>query len=735
MHPIARRWPALCAVLFLAAAVLLPAHTARAAAQAIYDDTLATGWSNWSWATVDVANTATTRGSASIKVTYGPFQGLYLHHAGVSTSGFTTLRFWLNGGTSGGQQLKLCASAACATVPSFTVTAKANTWTQVDVPLSALGNPATITDLVWQEAAGTSDQPAFLDDIALVANSDPNAPAITAGGVLPSALPADGSQAVVNARVSDPQGASDIDTVTVDATALGAGTLTLRDDGRSGDGSAGDGVYGSALRVASGTPSGEYMLTATARDKGGQSSTGPLGAFVVLAAPGGKIPSVLPQRLGWGTNEFDANSQNNWQVKSGVPWDYNYRYITYEWYTDASRWGNYVGQVTKNAWANNYVPVISVYMMLGVGSNTGEGGASYATKLQNANIVRDYLAALKQAALDAKGDKPVIFQLEPDFYGFMQQLSNDAAKRPAGVKPNDPTSFTVALNVDGYPNTLAGFGQRMIDVVKQNAPNALVGPHASYWAINGDPNSGTPADTIAAARSTAQFINAMGGDKADLLFVEWSDRDAGSGLRPLWDASNRTLPRFSRVTLWQNALSNAAGKRLALWQVPAGNENQNNTCDHYKDNKSAYAFSHQRDLIGAGVIAVMFGAGAGCMTSAATDGGYIAAQAALAYAAPATPGGLQALGTNGASVSFSWAANSEADLAGYRLSYTGPAGSSGQALTGPLNSGTLLLPRKGNYRITVAAIDAQGNASAESPPIDATSNADARLVFLPVVRR
>ena len=32
---------------------------------------------------------------------------------------------------------------------------------------------------------------------------------------------------------------------------------------------------------------------------------------------------------------------------------------------------------------------------------------------------------------------------------------------------------------------------------------------------------------------TAAFIDAMGGAQADLLVVEWSDRDAGSGLAPL----------------------------------------------------------------------------------------------------------------------------------------------------------------------------------------------------------
>jgi len=49
-----------------------------------------------------------------------------------------------------------------------------------------------------------------------------------------------------------------------------------------------------------------------------------------------------------------------------------------------------------------------------------------------------------------------------------------------------------------------------------------------------------------------------------------------------------------RAVLWENALSTAGGKRLVLWQVPAGNMNLDNTCDHYQDNRAAYAFRHPR---------------------------------------------------------------------------------------------------------------------------------------------
>src|SRR5208282_3338874 len=77
--------------------------TARAN-QIIYDDALENGWANWSWATVNLANTSPVHsGSHSISVTASntptDWQALYLNVSAMNTSGFTNLTFWINGGT------------------------------------------------------------------------------------------------------------------------------------------------------------------------------------------------------------------------------------------------------------------------------------------------------------------------------------------------------------------------------------------------------------------------------------------------------------------------------------------------------------------------------------------------------------------------------------------------------------------------------------------------------------
>src|SRR5690606_150969 len=146
----------------------------------------------------------------------------------------------------------------------------------------------------------------------------------------------------------------------------------------------------------------------------------------------------------------------------------------------------------------------------------------------------NYLRALEKAAEEAAGDGVVIFNLEPDFYGFMQQYSNQAG-RPSHIRPDDPSSYPVALNIAGYPNDLTIFGRRMGDLIHEEAPNGPVGPKAGMRPTNAGPRGTTCAEASEMGQRTAALIRKMGGSQPDLIFVAWSGRDAGSGLRPWWD--------------------------------------------------------------------------------------------------------------------------------------------------------------------------------------------------------
>ena len=239
------------------------------------------------------------------------------------------------------------------------------------------------------------------------------------------------------------------------------------------------------------------------------------------------------------------------------------------------------------------------------------------------------------------------------------------------------------------------------------------------------------------AQTTAEFIDAMGGSQSDLLIVEWSDRDAGfyevlQSRNDWWDDTDMDLPRHTRAILWENALSQASAKRLLLWQVPVGNMSLNNTCEHYQDNRAAYLFQHPRDLFDAGVIGILFGGGADCTTQVTSDGGFVAAQGAIAYEAPAAPTGLANTGLSGALLSLKWNESTEPDTWEYHIHYKRTDEIQYNTINvGRRNSTNLLLPNSGDWEIYISVIDAIGNESPFSDLLVVTTSIDSVQVFLP----
>jgi uncharacterized repeat protein (TIGR01451 family) len=139
----------------------------------VYDDGLASGWVDWSWGTtVDRSNTSPVHsGTASIAVTYtAAWGGLYLNASSVDISAYDTLRFWLHGGSAGGQDISISINQNGS---SYQVTATAGTWQEVEIPLSELGSPTTVSDLIWQENAGSAQATFYLDDVAFVSSGAP----------------------------------------------------------------------------------------------------------------------------------------------------------------------------------------------------------------------------------------------------------------------------------------------------------------------------------------------------------------------------------------------------------------------------------------------------------------------------------------------------------------------------------------------------------------------------------
>ncbi len=152
--------------------------------QEVFTDDWSSGWdSAGSWDTDIVLENSSPihSGSTSVQVTHNKaWGGMYLHINDVVDiyPGYA-VRFWIHGGGSGGQQLKLFVQDAGynsgGEVPL--TSPAANTWSEVMVPFDELGAPSSIHAIALMDAAGSAQPAYYLDDIAIVqTETDPSPP-------------------------------------------------------------------------------------------------------------------------------------------------------------------------------------------------------------------------------------------------------------------------------------------------------------------------------------------------------------------------------------------------------------------------------------------------------------------------------------------------------------------------------------------------------------------------------
>ncbi len=286
------------------------------------------------------------------------------------------------------------------------------------------------------------------------------------------------------------------------------------------------------------------------------------------------------------------------------------------WQYDQDPPGAYIRDFVEKATAAGQVPMITYYEVLQA-SKVAEGAAEVMAMNDAALMTRwfaDFRFMLQQV-----GTAKALVHVEPDFWGYAQQLSGDPTKIPASVKAANATDCATEAD------TLAGFGGCLVAMTRKYAPNAKLGLHASGWSTKMDVlmNKDASLDPAAHAKKTADYLNAIA-PGADFIAVDWSDRDAGfyqaMGRDTWWDATDAKLPSFKQALAWTRAIGASAQKPVVVWQIPVGNEAQPNTCEHYKDNRVDYLFAHLGDVAAANVSALAFGAGAGCNTTPSTDG-------------------------------------------------------------------------------------------------------------------
>jgi hypothetical protein len=270
------------------------------------------------------------------------------------------------------------------------------------------------------------------------------------------------------------------------------------------------------------------------------------------------------------------------------------------------------------------LPMFTYYEELQA-SGLGEGTAQVAG-INDAAFLARYLADWR-FLLQKIGTHPALLHIEPDFWGYVEQLNADPRAVPAKVTTANATDCA------GYENSAAGLAACMIHMVRLYAPSAKVGLHASAWGTKMDVfgNSDAKLDVVGEAKKMVTFLTALGAKNGDFIVIDPSDRDAGyyeviQKRNTWWDATNATLPNFRQAFTWTKAVTEGLGLPAIYWQIPVGNMSLDNTNLRYKDNRLDYFFAHMDEVAAAHIAGLFFGAGADGPTTPESDGGNLVAK-------------------------------------------------------------------------------------------------------------
>ncbi|WP_127584449.1 glycoside hydrolase family 44 protein [Paenibacillus koleovorans] len=185
----------------LAASLLIPAWTpgvsevqgASIRELTVYKDSISSEFVNYSWMPMNDASTEQVHsGTAAMQLDPDEGKAMYLYKDRVmNVDEYDAFRFWIHGGTKGGQSLKLVFSLGGGTLVERQVESflpggvvPAGKWTEVNVGLKDIGLQGLV-DGIWLWGAG-DQEPIYLDDMAFVTVSGEGTPS---GSPPPTATP------------------------------------------------------------------------------------------------------------------------------------------------------------------------------------------------------------------------------------------------------------------------------------------------------------------------------------------------------------------------------------------------------------------------------------------------------------------------------------------------------------------------------------------------------------------
>jgi hypothetical protein len=341
---------------------------------------------------------------------------------------------------------------------------------------------------------------------------------------------------------------------------------------------------------------------------GGGAGTGS-GSAADVARKLGRAPNFL---VGMGNDLANDHSMDG-AYTLGVTMDLHYAYMVglpgQGGWPDWNAGGTFVNILADSADEQGVTPMYTLYAMASIGDGNLAG-------LGMDSFMRPYWDGVRLLYERlAEFDKPALVHVEPDFWAYAQQQSdNDPAGLPVRVTNLVPECASLT-------NDLAGLGRCIVRLGRMIAPKVVIGFHASRWA--------------GSAEFMVAFLNGVGAGEADLIVQDMLDRDAGcfeAHVDPAcqrddgpwyWDESNQTSPNFHEYLAWAKAIGDGLRKPVLWWQVPFGvpSTTPGGSAGMYRDNRVHYVFSHVGEFVAAGGLGITFGVGAGNQTYITTDGG------------------------------------------------------------------------------------------------------------------
>ena len=317
-----------------------------------------------------------------------------------------------------------------------------------------------------------------------------------------------------------------------------------------------------------------------------------------------------PSRLLLGLGGQGSHDQKGEIQQQSIKVDIYDRYLSGVWPTYNSAPCDYVCVVAREADAVGAIPMFTLYEM----ANNGDGNTSV---VNDTTFMTKYWSDVKLMYTDlATYNKVALVNLEPDFWGYTEKANSDPTQMAAKV----------TLNADcaTLSNNVSGIAACLIAMARKYAPKVYVGFPPASWGGN-------------STTAVVAYMNAIGAQHADFVVEQTSDRDAGcfevtpqpaqcvrNGAPWYWDETNTTHPNFhdafTEATAWHTGIGNLP---LIWWQTPLGvpSTTPGGTAEHYRDNRVRYFLTHGSELVAAGTLGVVFGAGENTQTTIATDNG------------------------------------------------------------------------------------------------------------------